>query len=59
MRTSPALTPGLRELPNAVLLPHVGSGTIETRAKMAAMAAESLITMLEGRRPEFAVNEVW
>lgn len=55
----PSLTPGLRELSNVVLLPHVGSGTLETRAKMAAMAAENLVAMLDGKRPAFPVNEVW
>ena len=34
---------GLSELENAVLLPHVGSGTLETRMKMAEMAVESLL----------------
>ncbi len=56
----PQLTPGLRELPNVVLLPHIGSGTIETRTKMATMAGEHLVDMLRGKRPACAVNpEVW
>lgn len=52
----PALKPGLAELDNVVLLPHVGSGSRETRANMAQMAAENLIAMLQGQRPESCVN---
>lgn len=52
----PALEPGLSELENAVLLPHVGSGTLETRTKMAEMAAESLLIGLSGKVPPRMVN---
>ncbi len=52
----PALEPGLSELENAVLLPHVGSGTLETRTRMAEMAAESLIAGIEGKVPPRMVN---
>ena len=52
----PALTPGLTELDNVVLLPHMGSGTIETRIRMAAIAVENLIAGLEGAAPPNIVN---
>ena len=52
----PALTPGLTELDNVVLLPHVGSGTLETRIKMATMAVENLIAGLSGEVPPNLVN---
>jgi len=52
----PALTPGLTELDNVILLPHVGSGTVETRMRMAGMAAENLITGLSGEVPPNLVN---
>jgi glyoxylate reductase len=52
----PALTPGLTELDNVVLLPHVGSGTLETRIKMATMAVENLIAGLSGAVPPNLVN---
>jgi len=52
----PALEPGLALLENAVLLPHVGSGTLETRTKMAEMAAESLLIGLGGNVPPRMVN---
>ena len=56
----PMLAPGLAALDNAVLLPHVGSATVETRTKMARMAAENLLSALLGERPAHVVNpEVW
>jgi len=47
----PEVHPELLNCPNAVLAPHTGSATTETRTKMATMAAENLIAMLEGRTP--------
>ncbi len=52
----PALTPGLAELDNVILLPHVGSGTLETRFRMAKMAVENLIAGLSGKVPPNLVN---
>lgn len=51
----PRLAPGLSELPNVVLLPHLGSATTTTRSKMAAMAAENVIAVLSGHEPPNAV----
>lgn len=51
----PALTPGLAALANVVLLPHVGSATVETRETMAVLAAESVLDVLAGRAPRFQV----
>ena len=44
----PRLEPGLVDLPNVVLLPHVGSATHETRARMAEMAATNAICFVRG-----------
>jgi glyoxylate reductase len=52
----PALTPGLTELDNVILLPHVGSGTLETRMRMATMAVENLIAGMSGEVPPNLVN---
>ena len=52
----PKLTPGLTALSNVVLLPHVGSGTWETRTKMARVAAENLLEGLKGKIPPNCVN---
>ncbi len=47
----PRLSPGLTELPNVVLLPHLGSATHATRRAMARLAAENIIAVLSGREP--------
>lgn len=52
----PRIHPGLFELENAVLAPHIGSATTETRGKMARMAAENCIAVLQGRKPPNPVN---
>lgn len=52
----PKLTPGLAELANVVLLPHLGSATLETRNKMAEMAADNAIAALSGETPPNLVN---
>lgn len=52
----PKLTPGLAELDNVVLAPHLGSASIETRNKMAVMAAQNLLTGLAGDVPPWCVN---
>ena len=52
----PELCPGLLELDNAVLLPHVGSATIETRTLMALMAAQNLLAGLRGEHPPNCLN---
>jgi glyoxylate reductase len=44
----PALAPGLAELPNVVLLPHVGSATVGTRDRMAETAARNVVAALRG-----------
>jgi len=44
----PALAPGLRDLPNVVLAPHVGSATVATRARMAELAARNIVAALRG-----------
>jgi glyoxylate reductase len=52
----PDLAPGLAELNNVVLLPHVGSATLETRTKMAQLAAENLLAGLRGEKPSCCLN---
>lgn len=47
----PRLAPGLARLPNVVLAPHVGSATLETRTRMALLAAENVAAVLSGRKP--------
>ena len=52
----PKVHPGLLELENVVLAPHIGSASFETRDKMAAMAAEDLRAVLQGERPKNPVE---
>jgi len=52
----PVITAGLEKIDQAVLLPHVGSATLETRTRMAWMAAENLRMGLQGEKPPNLVN---
>ncbi|MBI2587734.1 D-glycerate dehydrogenase [Candidatus Azambacteria bacterium] len=47
----PEMAPGLAELENVILTPHIASATEETRNAMAALAAKNIIEALEGRVP--------
>lgn len=52
----PHLEPGLAELDNVILTPHIGSSTVETRSKMSVMAAENIVAVLSGETPPNLVN---
>jgi glyoxylate reductase len=52
----PEVHPKLLELENVVLAPHIGSASIETRNKMAALAAENIVAVLAGQEPKTPVN---
>lgn len=52
----PTLAPGLAELPNVVLTPHIASATTETRDDMARIAATNLIAALAGQMPPNLVD---
>ena len=54
----PRLASGLAELPNTVLLPHVGSATVRVRSEMARLSALNAIAIAEGRTPPHAVNQI-
>ncbi|MBS1817210.1 MAG: D-glycerate dehydrogenase [Acidobacteria bacterium] len=45
----PTIHPDLFELENVLLVPHLGSGTTETRTAMADLAAENVIAVLGGQ----------
>ena len=44
----------LRKIRNVILLPHIGSATVETRDKMAQVSVGSIDRVLEGMKPESA-----
>ena len=39
----------LLDAPNLLVVPHIGSATVRTRARMAEMAVENLLAALDGR----------
>ncbi len=60
MENEPRLHPGLLELPNVVLTPHIGSATASSRRGMVSLAIENLSRALHGDRPAALLNEaVW
>lgn len=52
----PTVHPGLIGLPNVVLAPHIASASHETRLKMATLAVENCLAVLEGKTPPTPVN---
>ena len=52
----PKVHPGLIGLPNVVLAPHIASASLETRLKMATLAVENCLAVLEGTAPPTPVN---
>ena len=53
----PDVHPGLLELDNVVIVPHLGSATQETRTAMAELAAANVVAVLGGGRPTTPVYE--
>jgi len=51
----PAINPGLKR-PNVVLAPHIASASLETRTKMACMAAQNVVALFKGQRPPNILN---
>jgi len=52
----PKVHPGLVGLPNAVLAPHIASASSDTRIKMAILAVDNCLAVLEGQAPPTPVN---
>ncbi len=53
----PALAEGLKNLPNAVITPHIASASQETRDAMSRIVAEDVIAFLSGGTPTHIVKE--
>jgi glyoxylate reductase len=52
----PEVHPKLIELENVVIIPHLGSATVDTRLAMGMLAIDNLFTALEGGRPPTLLN---
>ena len=48
--------PGLVARKDVILAPHIASASVETRTKMAIMAATNAIALFKGVRPPNALN---
>jgi len=53
----PQVHPGLLELDNVALLPHLGSATVETRTAMANLAADNALAVLAGTQPPTPIEK--
>jgi glyoxylate reductase len=51
----PFIHPGLKRA-NVVLAPHIASASLETRTKMACIAAENVVALFTGQRPPSILN---
>ncbi len=51
----PFIHPGLKRS-NVVMAPHMGSASVETRSKMASMAAHNVAAFFRGQRPPNMLN---
>ncbi|MEL6109211.1 MAG: D-glycerate dehydrogenase [Planctomycetota bacterium] len=55
----PSIPTKLREMPNVVLAPHLGSATLRTRCKMGDLAVTNCLAACAGRLPPNLVNDSW
>jgi lactate dehydrogenase-like 2-hydroxyacid dehydrogenase len=52
----PELAPGLTDLPNLVIVPHIASATEETRLQMGEIVSRNILAVLSGGQPETCIN---
>jgi glyoxylate reductase len=52
----PRVHSGLIARKDVILAPHIGSATVETRTRMAVMAAKNAVALFKGERPPNALN---
>jgi len=52
----PKVSPELKTMKNVVIVPHLGSATIEVREEMAGIVVDNILALLEGRKPPNIVN---
>lgn len=52
----PKVHPALVARRDVILTPHIASASVETRTKMAVMAANNVVALFDGKRPPNALN---
>jgi glyoxylate reductase len=52
----PEISQELLQMDNVVLVPHIGTGTTETRINIGIAASQNIVDFFEGKTPEFVVN---
>lgn len=52
----PRVSPGLIDLPNVVLVPHIGSADRDTRERIAGVVVDNILAHLRGDRPPNVIN---
>ena len=52
----PKCNPALLKRTDVILTPHIASASLETRTRMAVMAAENVVALFDGRRPPNTLN---
>jgi glyoxylate reductase len=52
----PKVHPELKRMKNVVIVPHLGSATVEVREEMANIVVDNILARLEGRQPPNIVN---
>jgi lactate dehydrogenase-like 2-hydroxyacid dehydrogenase len=52
----PKVHPGLLNRKDVILTPHIASASLDTRTKMAVMAANNVVAVFHGKRPPNALN---
>ncbi len=52
----PALAPGLIDLPNVVIVPHIASATEGTRLQMGEIVSRNVLAVLSGEQPHTCIN---
>lgn len=52
----PKVTPGLTEMKNVILTPHIGNATVEARNAMGNIVAENVIAVANGQSPKYVIN---
>lgn len=58
LEAEPTVHEGLLDRDDVVLLPHLGSATVETRTAMAELAAQNVLDVLAGKPPVTPVTPV-